>query len=447
MRLERMEREIERMRESANGKDEGAEPKAKQEPKRKPTLQPEALYGLAGDMVRSISPYTEADEAALLFNTLAASGSVIGASAFATVQTTEHPGRLFVALVGETSKGRKDTSWGPIKYILSQVDGDWKKRIKSGLSSGEGLVFNVRDPIYKQEPIKEKGRVVDYQQVMVDPGEEDKRLMLIEPEFAGTLTVMGREGNTLNSVIRQAWDDGDLSPLTKNNPITATGAHISLITFITRHELLARLDDTSKANGFANRFLWAMVERSKLLPEGAMIPPEIINDLVDRLSKAVMFARHGGTLHRDEETRKSWARVYGELSAGQPGLTGAILSRAEAQVLRLSVLYALLDSTLVINRDHLKAALAVWAYCKSSVTAIFGNKIGDHTADRILDGLRQAGDAGMTDNDIYELLGRHKSADEKNRALTLLQELGLVRWERIATAGRPVTKWFCKEGG
>lgn len=49
-----------------------------------------------------------------------------------------------------------------------------KNRIKSGLSSGEGLIYNVRDPVWEKESIKEKGRVVDYQDVIVDAGESDK---------------------------------------------------------------------------------------------------------------------------------------------------------------------------------------------------------------------------------------------------------------------------------
>src|SRR6516165_10585478 len=104
----KMEYELERRIKEETHANESPKPK-------KPQLQPEARHGLAGDVVRLISPYTEADEAALLLNTLAAFGNTINASAFAAVQTTEHPGRLFVALVGETSKGRKDTSWAPIK--------------------------------------------------------------------------------------------------------------------------------------------------------------------------------------------------------------------------------------------------------------------------------------------------------------------------------------------
>ncbi|MBI4512277.1 MAG: hypothetical protein HY698_21770 [Deltaproteobacteria bacterium] len=42
--------------------------------------------------------------------------------------------------------------------------------------------------------------------VVVDPGVDDKRLLVIETEFARVLQVHTREGNTLSDIIRQAWD-------------------------------------------------------------------------------------------------------------------------------------------------------------------------------------------------------------------------------------------------
>jgi hypothetical protein len=408
-----------------------------------PRINQAAFHGLAGEIVKAIEPFSEADPVALLLNSLAAFGSVAGCSSHALVQNDEHPGRLFVAEVGQTSKGRKGTAWSPIKHLFSLVDTDWsRQRVKTGLSSGEGLIFNVRDPSYKQEPIKKKGRVVDYQQVMVDPGEDDKRLLVVEPEFASTLTVMNREGSILSAVIRQAWDDGQLSPLTRNNPIKSTGAHISLLGHITQHELLSRLDETSKANGFANRFLWVLVCRSKELPEGAIIPNEINDRLADRLRAAVDFARRGGAVRRDDKAREAWARVYGPLSTGRPGLTGAVTSRAEAQVLRLSVLYALLDCSLTVSIQHLQAALAVWEFAEDSAKAIFGDRLGDPVADRILDALRSAGDTGMSESDISNLFGRNRSADEIERAMRLLTDLQLIKRETLATKGRPKTLWW-----
>jgi hypothetical protein len=108
----------------------------------------------------------------------------------------------------------------------------------------------------------------------------------------------------------------------------------------------------------------------------------------------------------------------------------------------LSVLYALLDCTLAVSIQHLKAALAVWKYCEASAESIFGAKLGNAVADRILEALREAGNAGLTNTDIHELFGRNRLAAEIERALSLLIELRLVRSESLATGGRAKTIWF-----
>jgi hypothetical protein len=406
-----------------------------------PVLHDDALYGLPGTIVNTIDPHSEADKVATLINVLVAFGNCLNATAHVKVQHDKHPARINSVFVGKSSKGRKGTSWSTPKRAYALVDPDWvKKRVKSGLSSAEGLIYNVRDPLWKREPIKEKGKVVGYQDVCVDAGESDKRLLIIEPEFASTLTVMGREGNNLSAVIRQAWDDGNLSPLTKNNPLTATDAHISIIGHITQDELLARLDDTSKANGFCNRFLFALVRRSKELPEGGTVPDDKFNALVERLREVITFARTVSEVKRDDEAKALWAEIYHDLSKEKPGLLGAITSRAEAQVLRLSLIYALFDCSSVIRVKHLKAALALWRYCEHSAEIIFGKRLGDPTADRILEAIRNSQN-GLSDNEIYELFGRNKSANERTRALLKLQRLGLVTVTQERTGGRPRNLW------
>lgn len=410
-----------------------------------PVLDEAALYGLAGDIVRAIDPYTEADPVATLLNGLTAFGNCVNAAPHAKVQHDKHPCRLNVVQVGDTSKGRKGTGWSTPRYLFSLCDPDWTKNcIKGGLSSAEGLIYHVRDALYKKQPVKEKGRVVEYQDVMIEEAVEDKRLLIVEPEFASTLTVMNRDGNTLSAVLRGAWDSGNLATLTRNSPLKATNAHVSILAHVTKTEVLARLDDTSKANGFANRFLWALVKRSKELPEGATVPDEVLAPLMERLNSSISFARTVSEIIRDDEAKALWASVYHDLSEGKPGLTGAILSRAEAQVLRLSVIYALLDKSAMVHVEHLKAALAVWEYCERSALLIFGNRLGDPTADRILEALRNAMPSGMSDNDIVEMFGRNKSANELARAKNLLARLGLATSTKQPPAEggkRPRTVW------
>src|SRR5437660_7321035 len=118
--------------------------------------------------------------------------------------------------------------------------------------------------------------------------------MVIESEFSGALRVMQREGNILSRVLRDAWDRGDLATMTKNSPARATGAGISIVGHITAAELRECLDRTDMANGFANRFLFACVRRSKLLPFGGNLPDVAIMTMAEPIAVAVRFARQVG---------------------------------------------------------------------------------------------------------------------------------------------------------
>jgi hypothetical protein len=388
-----------------------------------PEFAEEALSGLAGEIVKTIDPYTEADRLSVLVQLLAAFGNLVGPSPHFRVEFTQHPARLFAVLVGETSKGRKGQSWSTPKHLLSQVDPPWAKLITSGLSSGEGLIYAVRDPDASQ----------------ADLGVTDKRLFVLEEEFAQPLKVMSREGNILSVTIREAWDHGDLHPLTKNNRVKATGAHLGIVGHITRDELLRLLNQTEQANGFANRFLWFAVRRSKVIPNPTGVPANLLQSLSSRLSDAAAFAKQLGEVKRDFGAEVLWAEIYPRLSEGKPGLLGAVLGRAEAQVMRIAMIYALLDQSAVIRPVDLKAALALWDCSESSVRWVFGDKLGDHTADTIVKALRERKE--LSETDIHGLFNRHVSAHEMDRALELIRKLGLAQSTPEQTGGRLRIVW------
>ncbi len=408
-----------------------------------PILSELALHGLAGDVIRAIDPHTEADQAAVFSNLLVMFGSAVGRTPHTRVGDTRHGINLDVVHVGESSKGRKGTALATPRRLMGAVDPSWDpEHVVTGLSSGEGLIWAVRDPIDKSEPIKDGKHISGYQTVMMDPGVKDKRLLVIEEEFASVLQRARREGNTLSAVLRQAWDGHDLRVLTKNMPAVATAPHVSIVGHITREELLRNLDSTEAANGFANRFLWVWVKRSKRLPEGGRVPEDQIAALTTRLREALQFAQRTGELRRDDKAKALWAEVYEELSEPRPGLVGAVTARGEAQVLRLSSLYALLDESTVIRPEHLVAALAFWHYCDGSARFVFGDVIGDPIADRILTALRMGGP--MTQDGIGNLFGHNVPAAKIGRALEMLLAARLVTRSTQAPdggRGRPVTLW------
>lgn len=400
-----------------------------------PELDEAAFHGLPGEIVRAMEPHSEADPVALLVSLLCAFGNAIGRKSYFRVGSDTHHLNLYAAFVGESSKARKGMSWNYVKGLLREVDEGWiENRVVTGISSGEGLIHHVRD---KKEKTNKDGETE-----IVDEGVIDKRLLSIESELASLLKVMTRQGNTTSAIARTAWDGGKLQNLIKNSPDTATGAHVSIIGHITKNELLRHLTETEAGNGFANRFLWFLVRRSKELPFGGEWHTVDMATLAERLHDALRFARYELEVTWGESAREGWRAAYSELSEGKPGMFGAVTGRAEAQTIRLAALYAVLDKSRTVEYQHLEAALALWQYAEESARYIFGDATGDPEADAILDALRAAGSAGMTRTGIRDLFQRNKSTERINQALSLLLKMGKARQVSEETGGRPTERWF-----
>jgi hypothetical protein len=386
-----------------------------------------AFIGPVGEFVKIVEPHTEADRAGLLLQSLTGLGCMMGRNAYFKVEADQHYPNLFVVLVGVSSHGRKGTSWGHVRAVMQAADESFvQNNIKGGLSSGEGFVWHLRDAMGN------------------DSGVSDKRLLGYEPEFSLALRVMGRDGNTLSAQLRQGWDSGELRILTKNSPAQATNSHFSLISHITKRELLRYLNDTECANGFGNRFLWGCVKRSRLLPEGGNLPQNALEGVVKQVQGALKFAATTQEIKRDSEAREMWLAAYPALTADRPGLLGSILARSEAQTMRVALIYALLDCSAVIQRRHLEAALAVMDFVTASAEWIFGELYGEPDADKILEALRESVD-GLTRTQISDLFKRHRTQPEIEAALRTLESAQLAYAELQNTDGRPVERWFAKE--
>lgn len=408
-----------------------------------PELAPAAYVGLPGELVRIVGPHTEGDPAALIFTALAMFGNAIGRGPGFLVGADEHHTNLFGLLVGSTSTGRKGTVQSESDRVMAGADPDWARDCRvSGLSSGEGLIHAVRDALEAEEPIKEKGRIVGYQTVVKDPGIADKRCLVTESEFASVLRVAKREGSTLSPTVRQAWDTGTLRVLTKQTPERATGAHISIIGHITPEELQREMTGTDLANGFANRFLFVAARRSKLLPHGGRVDPMALAGLSRAFGSALTTARTRTTLAWDAGAEARWVSVYEALTSDRPGLAGAVTARAAPQVIRLALIYALLDESRSIALKHLDAALALWDYCAATATMVFGQRVGNQLADYLLAMMRES-PTGLTRTAIRDALGRNRAADEIDAALDVLMRYGLATrtTEQHERGGRPAERW------
>jgi hypothetical protein len=377
----------------------------------------------------------------ILVQLLALFGALTGRTTYFQVSGTRHYTILFANLVGDTAKGRKGMSWGVVRYVFSLIDGldEWlQDHVLGGLSSGEGLIHALSD--YSAE-VEDGGK----KRTPPLPTQEDKRVIVYESEFSSVLKMPSRDGNTLSETIRRAWDGDKLQTLTKGSPECATSAHISIVGNITVEEVRRYLSETDRANGLGNRFLWVYVRRSKLLPDGGDLKKESLLPLVDQLKVALAFARNltNHVMTRDPAARVLWHMEYARLSEGYPGMFGAMTARAEAQVMRMACIYALLDLSQVVRVEHLKAALAVWTYAEDSVRFAFGDVLGDQIADAILRTLRTR-PGGMTRTEIIsDVFSRHIKAGILSQALDLLREHNLARCEtRNETGGRSEERWF-----
>ena len=305
------------------------------------------------------------------------------------------------------------------------------ERILGGLASGEGLIAAVGDGV----PDKDGN---------VEGGVPDKRLLVFEPEFSRVLKVCGRDSSTLSAILRDVWDRGDLRVMTRNNPLKATGAHVSLLAHVTVEELRRSLAEVEAANGYGNRHLFIASRRSKRLPAGGNLDQSVLHALGREVAAALDHARRVGILRRTPSAEALWEDIYNAIDDEVDGMVGALTARAEAQMLRLSVAYALMEGSRVIDVPHLLAARAVWAYSEATVAYVYGDAMGDEVADRMLAELRRAGDGGIDGTGLSSLFGRHVSAKRLELARKRLIERGLAYTTTEQTGGRPRVLTYAK---
>lgn len=383
---------------------------------------PRVYHEQLGEIVKRIAPHTEADPVAILTQLLVAFGAAVGRGAWFQVEATRHHPNEFMLLVGDSSKARKGSSWDHVRRLIGALDPTIEQRILTGLSSGEGLIWAVRDPSTQ------------------DPGITDQRLLVIEPEFASPLKASTREISTLSPTLRCAWDGRPLAILTRTAPARSTQAHIALIGHITQDELRRHTTHLELANGYLNRILIIACRRQRLLPEGGHHDPLHGTGLTRLLTATLKHAQTAGQIRLDPDAREHWHDAYHQLARPLPGVLGQITARAEAHTIRLALLYALADGKQHIAPQHLQAALALHDYATRSASWALKGTTGEPLAEQIHAALRQ-NPAGLTRSQISHTLKHNHPAGHIHQALHALQAAGRATATQIATGGRPAQLW------
>jgi hypothetical protein len=289
--------------------------------------------------------------------------------------------------------------------------------------------------------------------MLAEPNIPDKRLLIVLSEFQQCLANMRSPDSILPAILRTAWDKGDLSTPAKTSRATATNAHVSLVSAISREELIAQTSATDAESGTLNRFLFCCSRRSKLLPQGGqfsrLYKSEQWKGLQERLAKNIDTYEEQVHMERDTDADEIWGvnehpemGLYKELNRPRIGLWGAVTARAPQMVLRLALIIAGVNGDKKIRTEHLDAATEIWRYCDDSCKFIFGDKMDDQTAIDIMEALRKMQPAGLTRTSIYKIWSRHQKRGDIDRALLWISHTGIARCEKLETGGRPTEMWY-----
>ncbi|WP_287639488.1 DUF3987 domain-containing protein [Accumulibacter sp.] len=358
-----------------------------------PKPDPAMLYGLVGDVARAAAETTEANRYAVAAAYIAFLSAGVGRNVYLPVGNVKHHARISPLHVGRSGRGRKGEAVSLPKRIREEIEKQHSEDIGTvtdpfcgqmhdgGLSTREGLALLIHDGyrVGKEDvlPIK------------------DKRLWIIESEFANVLHQAKRDGNTLSAALRDSWDGVSIRPATKTSRLWASNPHISLTGNITPSELLGLMESREMSNGFANRFLIFWAERERIEPFPKPTPRTVVAGLAERTKAVIRFATEGYPENKDSrpmelstDARTEYARLYrGELSRLVDGeKVAALLERRAPMLLRLAMLFALTDETLTIDLPHILAALAWVRFHRDSVKFIFDDAAGETAAMEASDG-------------------------------------------------------------
>ena len=364
-----------------------------------PEADPACLYGLIGDVARAGSDDTETSAHAIAANFLVYLSCAVGRGVYLPIGNTRHHARLFCLHVGRSGRGRKGDAVSLVLRIdqaLRAMDSTFAPQVhRGGLSTREGLAALIHD---------------GYRQGRQDmPVIEDKRLWVVESEFANVLHQGRRDGNTLSAALRDCWDGIDLKPATKSNRLYASDPHVCLSGAISPGELTGLMSARELTNGFANRFLMIWAERTRMLPFPKETPQAVVEQLARRAREVLAFVRadrHTEREHLRMEMSPQAQWHYSQLYRGElnddlgDGVVGALLERRAPMLLRLAMLMALTDLQTRIDAQHIDAAMAWVRHATASVRFVFVSAAEEaklaqvlELSNRVLAFLRERGQA------------------------------------------------------
>lgn len=424
----------------------------------RPSLKNAALHGILGEMVEAACANSEAVPTSVAIHILGRFAATLGRTAYIQIGDEQRHLRMFALIVGPTAKGRKGTSSQMPRKLFDMVELNFLQYASwlplqqlSALATGEGLIHRLRDPHTWSTGDKEH----------VDPGVADKRLFCDVSEFAGVLAQGRRDGSTLTTVVRDAFDGVPLTIPTKTSFNRASHTHVVIVGSVPETEIVRNLNEVDKTNGFANRFPMFYSARDKIVPSPKPTDEKLIRKFAEHLAWAIWEGSQLGEVPMSTEARGYWeGELYGEIeNADYPPNVSSLLARRTTHTLIFAALLALLNRGKVIELKHLEAANAWMDYWAETVLFVFSSGEQNEQAikdkslrDELVTTIGSLGGRKVSHTDLVKkVTNKHQRKDLNSKqvkdAMEALQRESPARIisTTVTTVGRPATYYTLVE--
>lgn len=416
----------------------------------RPKLPAIALHGQLGRMTEAACSNSEAVPASVAIHILTRFAATLGRTAYIQIGDHKRHLRMFSLIVGPTAKGRKGTSSEMPNRLFESVHSDYLVNAGflpleklTALSTGEGLIQKVRDPFSWTTGDKEHN----------DPGVSDKRLLCDISEFAGVLAQGRREGATLSTVLRDAFDGVVMTTPSATAFRRASDTHVCVVGSVPETEIVKNLNDVEKTNGFANRFPMFYSARTKIVPSPKPTDPMLMAQFARHVADAIWFGSRVGLVEMDDDALSLWETTLYRRIEDQtyPELIDSLLGRRSLHTMIFAALIALFDHKSKIDADHLLAADAWMEYWEQTVLFVFSTAESNEKAikdkalrDQLVKMIDELGGVKVSHTALaLKATNKYQSRDVKavdvKRATEALQRESppRIHTETMTTAGRP----------
>lgn len=315
--------------------------------------EPVAFGGNLGAAVDDLAKSTTASPVGLLVSLTAIAGAVMATK---TEYFGEQTSSFMALLVGESGTGKKGTAMDAAWRALTaeNVWGSEPVSLLSGLGSGEAIVGHM-------------SRQAKHGLA---------RGIVWAPELSEVLIVGRREGSTLTTVLRNAFDRTALMNITKSATVEVPrdSYQLGALAGVTPDELRSLLSaGTEMTNGFAGRWLSVPVTGRDDQGVTGKVAPSIRPELAEQFRYAL--EQRAGQRHRpilpDDDALDRLSAYYRFLAA-LPGASGVLARRYATIAARVALVHSSLEMDDTIPLVHVDRAIALTEYSRTGIPWVYG---------------------------------------------------------------------------